>query len=456
MPLLNGAPVVDEVIAAIEPLARTECDRLADFSVPTSRVRYRALAWITLAGALAYLCRNATGVAESAIRDELRLTLSESGWFMGAFFWTYAIFQIPSAWFSERLGSRIALSVFTIASSAAMLGMAIAPNFWLLIVAQLVMGVAQAGLLPATCNSIGRWMPLAQVSFGCGALGAGMQVGAIAAAGLTGAMLAPIGWRLAFVAFAVPGIVWTVGFFFRFRDDPSEVLPPDSDELALIRSGRKESARGDRQEVGELQELLAIVRKPAMWWLCGQQICRSAGAVFFASWFPTFLQKTRGVSVEASGYMQGVVFGGSLLGCVCGGLFTDWVWRRTQSLRASRSGVGAASLATCSAVILAAWFVESAEAAVMLLSIGAFVGAFGGACAFAAAIDVGGTRVPQVAAVMNMSGNFAAAVCPVIVGNLFQSTKNWNLVLLLFAAVYLAGAVCWFLVNPLNKEVAEN
>ena len=191
-----------------------------------------------MAAGLAYLCRNAIGVAESTIREELGLTLEQSGWFMGAFFWTYAIFQVPSGWFSERLGTRIALSIFTLGWSAAMLGIGIAPGFWLLIVAQLTMGIAQAGLFPATCNSIGHWMPLAQRSFACGIVAAGMQVGAIAASGLTGAMMAPFGWRLVFVAFALPGFLWTIGFFVRFRDDPAEVLPPDSSELALIRSGR--------------------------------------------------------------------------------------------------------------------------------------------------------------------------------------------------------------------------
>jgi ACS family glucarate transporter-like MFS transporter/ACS family D-galactonate transporter-like MFS transporter len=261
-------------------------------------------------------------------------------------------------------------------------------------------------------------------------------------------MTAHQGWRLAFVAFALPGFGWSLGFFGRFRDDPTEVLPPDSSELAFIRSGRSIDDSKLPSGAGELSELLAIARYPTMWWLCGQQICRSAGYMFFASWFPTFLQKTRGISVENSGYVQGIVLGGALIGAVIGGLLTDWIWRRTGSLSASRSGVGAASLGTCAIVILGAWFVESTELAVLLLALGALCAAFAGPCAFAATIDIGGPRVPQVAGMMNMSGNLAAAACPVLVGRLFQVTENWNLILLLFAAVFLAGAICWLFVNP--------
>jgi ACS family glucarate transporter-like MFS transporter/ACS family D-galactonate transporter-like MFS transporter len=448
MSSLIEQPVDDGPPALRTHLASKNCEPAFTLTGRPTTVRYRALAWLTVAAGLAYLCRNAIGVPESAIRTELGLTLEQSGWFMGAFFWTYAIFQVPSGWFSERFGTRISLSIFTLAWSAAMLATGIAPGFWLLVIAQLVMGIAQAGLLPATVNSVGHWMPLEQRSLACGILAAGMQVGAIAASGFTGLMTAHLGWRLAFVAFALPGFAWSLGFFGRFRDDPTEVLPPDSSELAFIRSGRSIDDSKLPGGAGELSELLAIARNPTMWWLCGQQICRSAGYMFFASWFPTFLQKTRGISVENSGYVQGIVLGGALIGAIFGGLLTDWIWRRTGSFRASRSGVGAASLGTCAIVILGAWFVENTELAVLLLALGALCAAFAGPCAFAATIDIGGPRVPQVAGMMNMSGNLAAAACPVLVGRLFQVTENWNLILLLFAAVFLAGAICWLFVNP--------
>ncbi|TWU17155.1 putative sulfoacetate transporter SauU [Novipirellula galeiformis] len=417
----------------------------------STRIRYRALAWLTLAAALAYLSRNAVGVAESTIREDIGFSLEQSGWFMGAFFWTYSLFQVPSGWLAERWGTRITLSVFAFAWSVATFGIGVAPGFWLLIVAQLVMGVAQAGIFPASCNSVGHWLPLGQRSLSCGILAAGMQIGAILASGLTGLLLAPFGWRWVFIGFAMPGILWTLGFYLRFRNHPEQDSRVNAAELEKIRSGRAAAtapAADDAASVSEWGELLAIVRSPVMWWLCGQQICRGSGYMFFASWFPTFLQETRGVSVAESGYLQGLVLAGTLAGSIFGGTLVDWIWRRTGSLRLSRSGVGATFLAACALLILAAWFVQNAVLAVALLSLGSFLAALAGPCAFAATIDIGGPRVPQVFGVMNMTGNLAAAACPVLVGYLFQWTSNWNLVLLLFAAVYLVGAVCWIFVNP--------
>ena len=110
--------------------------------------------------------------------------------------------------------------------------------------------------------------------------------------------------------------------------------------------------------------------------------------------------------------------------------------------------MGVVSLGACSLLILGAWFVESVSLAVVLLALGAFFAALAGPSAIATTIDIAGPRVPQVFGLMNMCGNFAAAACPVLVGKLFQVTENWNLVLLLFSGIYLAGAICWLFVNP--------
>ena len=416
---------------------------------PTS-VRYRTLGWLVMAAALAYLCRNAVSVAESTIRTDLGLSLKQSGAFMGAFFWTYAIMQVPSGWFAQRMGTRIALTVFAGGWCLATFGIAAAEVFWLLMAAQLVMGVAQAGIFPASCNSIGHWMPMARRSLACGLLAAGMQIGAIVASGMTGDLLESMHWRLVFALYAIPGIIWAVVFAIRFRNRPEASASVNEAELAMIRSSDTSVDQSASPEAKPFPWRI-MVRNPAIYFLCGQQVCRAAGYMFFASWFPTFLQETRDISVKDSGYLQGCVLGGTLLGSIVGGWITDLIWKRTQNLRFSRSGVGATCLSICAVLILCAWFVESVPLAITLLTLGSFFAALGGPCALTATIDIGGDHVPQVFGLMNMTGNFAAASTPILVGWLFDATENWDLVLLLFAGVYLVGAICWACVDPTRK-----
>lgn len=424
-------------------------DLEAERLTPPTWTRYRVLALLALAAALAYVTRNAVGVAESTIREDLGLTLRQSGWFMGTFFWTYAVLQVPGGLLAHRRGTRLAMFLFACGWSMAAFMIGLAQGLWVLLVAQLIMGAAQAGIFPASCYSISHWIPLARRTLACGLLAMGMQVGAIAAGILTGPLIETIGWRWVFAAYALPGFLWAGGFLVLFRDDPRSDPNVNETELALI--GDERGTESSPSGTPAPTPWAAIARNPAIWFLCGQQICRAAGYMFFASWFPTFLQKTRGVSVEESGYLQALVFAGTMTGCLCGGLLTDWIWKRTGNLRLSRSGVGATFLFCCALLILTAWFVESTLLAVMLLALGALFAALAGPCAFSATIDIGGEHVPQVFGLMNMMGNFSAAACPILVAELFQLTSNWTLVLLVFAAIYLVGACSWALVDCRRK-----
>lgn len=412
-------------------------------------IRYRVMGWLALAAALSYLCRNAIGVAESELRRDLGLTHSQSGWVLGAFFWTYALLQVPAGSFSQRLGSRITMSLFAIGWAVGMLATAASPGFWLLIIAQLVMGAAQAGIFPASTNTVSHWVPMSQRSFGCGLLAVGMQTGAIAASLLTGPLLIAMGWRGTFALFAIPSLLWAVVFFIRFRNHPQECSKVNAAELQLIRGNPPPGADSDAEAPSSARMNWGkLARTPAIWFICGQQICRASGYMFFASWFPTFLQETRGVSLSESGYLQGWFFAAALTGSLLGGWVTDCIWNRTGSLWLSRCVVGGCALATCASLILSGWFIEDARTAVGMLALGGFFAAFAGPCTFATTIELGGAHVPQMLGLVNMSGNLAVAACPVVIGLIVETTGSWNLILVLFAALYLAGAICWLLVRP--------
>ncbi len=406
-------------------------------------VRHEVLLLLTLAAAIAYLTRNAVSVAESTIRDDVGFSIRQSGWLMSAFFWCYAALQVPCGTVASRFGSKLAMLVFVAMGSFAALLIGGAPVFWLLLVAQVLMGAAQAGMFPVSCFSLSHWVPLAHRSFACGMLAAGMQVGAIVAALSTGSLMEAMDWRWVFVLFAVPGFLWLWVFWLSFRNRPEQHPYVNDEELALIRADGSNDVGPENPPIPWDKILLNV----SLWFLCGQQMCRAAGYMFFASWFPTFLQKTQGVSVKDSGYLQALVYAGSLAGALFGGMLTDWIWRRTGSVKLSRNGVGAAFLLGCALLILSAWFVKSTLLAVLLLSVGALFASMAGPCALAATIDIGGKHVPQVYGSMNMAGNFAAASCPILVAELFSWSSNWTIVLLVFALIYLMGACCWVMVD---------
>ncbi len=329
---------------------------------PPTGVRYRTVAWLSVAAVLAYLCRNSIGAAESTIRSGLKFSESESGWFLGAFFWTYALFQVPAGALGKQYGTRAVLAGSAVLWSLGIALIGLAPNLPTLIIAQALMGLAQAAVFPCAVQSVSVWIPKARRASACAALTIGMQIGAILAAVLTGLLIERWDWRLVFLAYSAPGIVWAVGFFLSFHNHPDEDASLNAAERRLIDESGDEDADADPNldadpdspsdpGLGTERIWFQILTNRSILCLCGQQMFRAAGYSFFALWFPTFLQETRGVEIVKSTFLQGTVFTATLFGGLYGGTLVDSIYKRTNNLRWSRSGVGAACMLLCGLLI---------------------------------------------------------------------------------------------------------
>lgn len=403
--------------------------------------RYAVLVSLCAMAAIAYVQRAAMSVPAKEIAENLQFVnfAQEMGLVQSVWYFSYALMQIPSGWFADRIGSRLSLALFCSLWSGAMLLAGLAEGLWSLIVLWGVMGAAQAGAFPCAAKAIGQLFPDSERARASGLLASGMAVGGAIAPVLTGwlleQMLPPANalaterWRLLFAAYAIPGVLWTVVFLLlvpahRLHSTPSVAAARRPiDWSRMLRSGS-----------------LAL--------LCGQQFFRAAGMVFFLTWFPTFLQNTRGVSSLKSGVLTTIAGAGGFLGSLSGGFASDWMLRVTGNSRLSRQGIAVAGMSCCSLLILLSYFIEDVRGSIAVISLGAFCATFGGVSGYTVAIKFGGKQVATVFSAMNMCGNFGAALFPLTAGWLVARTGNWNLILFLFSGIMAVDAVCWALLNP--------
>jgi ACS family glucarate transporter-like MFS transporter/ACS family D-galactonate transporter-like MFS transporter len=166
----------------------------------------------------------------------------------------------------------------------------------MLIAAWLTNGLFQAGLFPGCTRTIAKWFPPDRRAFAAGALASFMSLGGALGSVAMGILLEEYGWRVVF--FGSLGIVWAVGFWKWFRDDPADHRGVNPAELALIQRGRADSATASAPLDAPW---ILLLTSPATWWICGQQFCRAAGQIFFGSWFATYLQEAHSVSLKTSG-----------------------------------------------------------------------------------------------------------------------------------------------------------
>lgn len=399
-------------------------------------MRYTLLAFLCLITLIAYLQRSALGVPSKAIEGELGLTPRDLGLVWLAWYAGYAALQLPSGWVADRLGSKPALVLFAVTWSALTATAGLADGFVSLLLLWALMGAAQAGIFPCATKAIGATFPKTEQAFASGLLACCMAGGAALAQKVTGVLFGPLTWHQVLAVYALPGFAWALVFALAVpRPDAPRSVPATP-----------------RPRV----DWTLLVADWNMVLLCLQQFQRAAATALFFTWFPRFLQETKGVSSAESGELAAWPLLAGIAGALIGGSASDWLLRRTGRERASRCGLSVGAMVVAAGTSVGAYYANSAAEVVVLVSAAAFCAYIAGPAAYAAALSMGGTRVAIVFATMNMAGNVGAGVFPFAVGQLVGATGDWNLTILLFSGLFAGSAVCWLFLNPTGTLFEES
>ena len=125
----------------------------------TTFIRYFVVFMLMVMAVLLYLDRFCIAFAANYIRDDLGLTQNQLGLMFSAFFFSYALAQVPSGWLSDRYGARIMLTLYILAWSLFTFLTGIVYGLALLLVMRVACGLGQAGAYPTSASVISKWIP---------------------------------------------------------------------------------------------------------------------------------------------------------------------------------------------------------------------------------------------------------------------------------------------------------
>ena len=406
----------------------------------THNSRYQVLFFLSLMACIAYIQRAALMVPLKEVANDLEFDLTrDMGRVQSAWYLAYGLMQLPSGWLADRFGSRLVLTVLIILWSLATLLTGFATNFISILLLWSLMGAAQAGALPCAAKALGQIFPESERARSTALLGVGMSVGGAVAPVMAAVILKCLtpwanslhvfSWRILLASYSIPGILWAILFL-------------------MTVSSRKLPTTHGRSTAAPTVDWLRMLTSSSMILLCAQQFFRAYGMVFFMTWFPTFLQKARGVTQLESGWLTTCIGIGVAFGGLCGGFFSDWLYKKSGNSRLARQGIACLGMAISAASIVLSYFVQDLNSSIAVISVGCFCAAFGGVSGYTVAISFGGRNTATVFSTMNMFGNLGAALFPVTAGWLVSATGDWNLLLFLFAGIMAIDAVCWALLNP--------
>jgi nitrate/nitrite transporter NarK len=392
-------------------------------------MRYFMLTLLCWIAVISYVQRLGVNSISAEIEIAFDVNTEEFGLLGSVWLIGYALMQVPAGTLADRMGSRNALILYAVAWSILTGSIGLCQDFTLLLVLWFLLGMTMAGVFPCAAKSIAAWFPDTQKATASGLLGSCTLLGAAIASTLTPWLVIEQNWawQITYACYGAIGIVWAIvyGLTIPERSQSQTAAPP--------------MTRADWQR---------LVGSASMWLICGQQFFRAAAMIFFLNWFPTFLKQSWLLTEMQAGRYASYALGSAMLGGIFGGFFSDWLLCVTGHRRLSRQGIAVVGMTTCSVLIITTYFVTDETIAILVFSLGAFIAAFGGVSGYTVTIEFGGKRVATVFSIMNMSGNFGAALAQYAAGLLKERTGNWDTALFMFVGIFAVDAVCWALLNP--------
>ncbi|MDR3725658.1 MAG: MFS transporter [Terracidiphilus sp.] len=455
---------------------------------PTSHFRWVICGLLFFATTLNYMDRQVLALLKPTLQSPIHgigMTEVQFGVIVSIFSLAYALGQLFSGSFIDRVGSRIgyavALSIWTLASASHALvalpavtgplhGIAVflsqtlrlipglASASWLdsmanlsgavigFGIARFALGLGEAGNFPAAIKATAEWFPRRERALATGIFNSGTNIGATIAPVTVGFLLYYLGWQFAFLGTAAFALIWLVLWLTIYRAPQDHPLVSAS-ELALINSDPVQPTTKiawshllpHRQTWAFL---VAKVITDPIWW-------------FYLFWLPGFLSSRYGLSVTQMFAPLLVVYNVCTIGSVVGGWLPAQFIKMGWSLnRARKTAMLIYAIAIVPVIFIS--YTHTLWQAVGLISLATAAHQAWSCNLFTLASDMFPRRaVASVVGIGACGGSLSMMVCANYIGHRLQIAPNNYMLLFLFAGTgYLLAILIIHLLAP-RLEVAR-
>jgi MFS transporter, ACS family, glucarate transporter len=400
-----------------------------------SRARYNVIYLALGLAVLSYMQRVAISEAAGPIARDLHIPKSQMGLVFGAFALSYALFEIPAGLLGDRLGVKRVLTRIVLAWSACTALTGAAWNASSLVSIRFLFGAGEAGCFPNLTRMLSAWLPERERVRAQSLMWSFTRWGGAVTPPLALLSIGYFGWRWAFVSFAALGFAWCLLFLLWFRDDPAQHPAVNVAERELLEASRVLT----RQTAGSPHWTSLFFTRQLLL-LFVQYFFLAYVWVFYITWLPTYLREGRAQSPEraAAFAMLPLLFGG--FGSLASGL---------APARVSRRAIAFCGFLATAILLVALTHVRSVTFAMLAMGLASLSSDLTMPISWDACVDMGGPYTATVAAAMNMMGNLAGFIAPLVGGVLLEKTGgNWNLLIDTMAVAASISAACWLKLDP--------
>jgi ACS family D-galactonate transporter-like MFS transporter len=388
-----------------------------------------------------YIDRINLSVAAPQLQQQFGLGDAQLGLLFSAFFWAYALMQIPSGVLLDRFGVTRIGRLSTLLWSAASALAAIAGGLGGLLLARAVLGIAEAPSFPANAKAVGYWFPLSERATATAIFDAAAKFSNVIGVPLVAMVTVGFGWRWGFAVSAVLSLCYFALFWHVYRD-PSADRHLSASERGLIGDGGA-TAEG-RSSRGSAEMLGYLMRNRKVWGLSFGFSCYGYCFYFMLTWLPGYLVQTMHQTIlQSAGYTTIPWICATIADLAVGGWWVDRLIRRGHDAKRVRKSVLVGGMLAGLAMFGAALTLDPRWAILWIsISLSGLSAAAPVGWSLPALIAPRGATA-SVGSIMNFMNNLMGAVAPMVTGAIVAVTHAFAGAFFLAGIVLLAGILSY-------------
>ncbi|WP_310633981.1 MFS transporter [Paraburkholderia sp.] len=274
-------------------------------------------------------------LADSTFIRHFALSNVDRGWINSAFFWSYGLFQVPMGWVADRYGVKwpyaICFALWCLATAL----MGAVTTLAGLVVMRLLVGIAEAIVIPASYRWIRNNFHESQSGLAVGILAMGNKFGPAIGAPVAAWFIVNYSWKAMFLATGLVGLLWLVPWLLMVRND----LPTRDTLRKADRSARTVS-------------LASILSSPVVWGGMITNFCYGYFTFFCMTWMPAYLVEQRGLSIGRSGIFTFFSFAGiAIVAAIAGWAADRIIARGTNAIVVRKAFIIAGFVGGCTVLL---------------------------------------------------------------------------------------------------------
>src|SRR3954471_17330760 len=174
----------------------------------TNTKRWTIVGLLFLASFINYFDRATISFAIPLISKDLHLGPNEKGTLLSAFFWSYALMQIPMGLLADRVNLRWLYAGAFVLWSVAQGLTGFTHTLAMLVFLRVLLGIGEAIYLPGGTRIVSLLFPIAERGLPCGLFDFGTRSGMVLEGLIVPMMITNYGWRTTFTVIGFLALLW--------------------------------------------------------------------------------------------------------------------------------------------------------------------------------------------------------------------------------------------------------